>query len=135
MFTSTTSPNLLANLGDDLRMFMPEVLVVLGIVVMLLLRLLPRFRMHMGVIALIFSGFALLLAVGSWWDISAAAEPGQPTLLSLNLMGQLDPKVRTFAGLIVVDHFTAFMRMLLLGFAMLLTWLAMVTGIPDEEDS
>src|SRR5262249_45840101 len=36
---------------------------------------------------------------------------------------------------IVVDHFTAFMRMLLLGFTMLLTILGMVSGIPDEDDS
>src|SRR5262245_23527995 len=50
-------------------------------------------------------------------------------------MGPSDLKARTFAGLIVVDHFTAFMRMLLLGFTMLLTILGMVSGIPDEDDS
>src|SRR4029079_5209372 len=33
------------------------------------------------------------------------------------------------------DHFTVFLRCFLFGFAALIIWLSMLTGIPDREDS
>jgi hypothetical protein len=124
MFGQQVINQLQTNLKESLTAFVPELLLCLGIVVMLLLRLLPRLRLHMGTVALFFCGFALLLTVGQWLDSE-----------SINLLGKIDAKGKYFAGLVVLDHFTSFLRLLLLGFAMLLTWLSMVTGIPDEEDS
>src|SRR5260370_785355 len=40
-----------------------------------------------------------------------------------------------FGGLVAYDNFTIFVRLFLLAFAGLLTWLTMLTGIPDREDS
>ena len=40
-----------------------------------------------------------------------------------------------FSGLLAFDLFTVFMRLFLYGFAALLVWLSLITGIPDSEDS
>ena len=40
-----------------------------------------------------------------------------------------------FSGLLVFDNFTIFLRLFLLGFAALIIWLTLLTGIPDREDS
>ena len=40
-----------------------------------------------------------------------------------------------FGGLLVYDHLTIFMRCFLFGFAALMIWLTLLTGIPDREDS
>src|SRR5262245_1820273 len=108
----------------SLTSFVPELLVCAAIVVMLLLRLLPRLRMHMGIVVLLFGGFGLALALIQWLP-----------LREFNLVGDIDanpnPQDMPFTGLIVVDHFTVAMRMLLLAFALLVTWLCVLSGIPD----
>ena len=43
--------------------------------------------------------------------------------------------LQIFNGLLVYDNFTIFLRLFLLGFAALLIWLSLLTGIPDREDS
>src|SRR5207245_2475635 len=40
-----------------------------------------------------------------------------------------------FQGMLVFDRFTVFLRLFLYGFAVLLVWLSLITGIPDNEDS
>src|SRR5262249_42119634 len=61
-------------------------------------------------------------------------------LSSLNVFGPVvgnptSPREMTFSGLIIVDHFTIALRILLLSFTLLVTWLSVLSGIPDEEDS
>ncbi len=67
---------------------------------------------------------ALLIAVCQWAGIPGsgfeAPNPTSPTM---------------FDGLLVYDHLTIFLRLLLLGFAALMCWLTLTTGIPDREDS
>ena len=129
MFTTDVIYKLESDLWIDIRAFVPELLLCVGIVMMLGLRLLPRLRLHMGGVAMFFSSVALLLSVGQWLAMEQITD-------KLNIIGDLlnRPAVN-FAGMISLDMFTAFMRMVLLGFAVLLIALSMISGIPDEEDS
>src|SRR5262249_11586451 len=45
------------------------------------------------------------------------------------------PKHTMFSGMLVYDGLTVFMRIFLLASSALVTWLALLTGIPDREDS
>src|SRR5262245_7742872 len=132
MFSQQAINNLQTSLITDLMAFTPELLICLGIVVMLLLRLLPRLRLHMCGISLFFSSAALLLTVVHFWNIKI---PLGGSSVSLDFLGIVNPAEPPFGGLLAVDHFTGFLRLLLLAFAILVTWLSMLTGIPDEEDS
>jgi NADH-quinone oxidoreductase subunit N len=132
MFSQQAIDKLETSLIADLMAFSPELLVCTGIVVMLLLRLLPRLRLHMCGISLFFSGSALLLTAIHFWDVKI---PLGGSSVALDFLGIVNPKDPPFSGLLVVDHFTGYLRIVLLGFAVLITWLSMLTGIPDEEDS
>jgi len=151
MFTIDGLRRLEESLGSDLRAFTPELLLCLGIVVMLGLRLIPRLRVHMGGPAVFFSGFALLFCAAQYLslrleisgeDTIDAEFLKQPLLYveqfvaKLNILGDMTHRLpMNFAGMVSLDPFTLFMRMLLLSFAVLLLVLSMMTGIPDEEDS
>jgi NADH-quinone oxidoreductase subunit N len=104
-------------LADSLGMFMPELVVCIGIVLLLLLRLLPSLdRVHLGWLALVLSLAALAYAIFDW---STTA----------------DRRFNLFTGLLVYDRFTLYLRIFLLAFTAMVIWLTLVTGIPDREDS
>ena len=137
MFTQNAIEILQRHLWADLMAFAPELLVCACIVMMLMLRLLPRLRLHMNSVAFVFTGFAFIVTLGHWFDFPTSLDILGLTDSAgrIDFLGLIDPKGRTFSGLLVVDHFTAFLRLLLLGFAILVIWLSTLTGIPDEEDS
>lgn len=124
MFGFNVIPNLQTHLSDSLASFVPELIVCAAIVVMLVLRMLPRLRLHMGAVATAAVAIALALTIFQWFGID-----------SLNLLGSLSPKEPVFTGLLAIDNFTSFLRVMLLAFALLVTGLVLITGIVDEEDS
>jgi NADH-quinone oxidoreductase subunit N len=112
----------------DCKAFLPELIVCGTIVLLLFLRLFNGFqRLHMGWVALVCTLGALAVSWLQW--------QGEPTL---------DPRAQwivspaqwtMFSGLLTMDNFTIFLRLFLLGFAVLVIWLTLLTGIPDREDS
>jgi NADH-quinone oxidoreductase subunit N len=113
-------------LGPDLTAFAPELILCGTIVLLLLLRLFRGLdRVHLGWVALVLTVVALAASVGQW--------SGQEDLDPRRGLGV--PSLDLFTGLLVFDNFTIFLKMFLLGFAALLVWLSLTTGIPDREDS
>src|SRR5437016_7940417 len=108
-----------SHLNDDLlAFFTPELILCGGIVLLLILRMFKALdRLHLGSLALI-----LTLAALGWsfhqWQVMPWGGAGE-----------------IFSGLLAYDGFTVFLRLFLFGFAALLIWLSMLTGIPDSEDS
>lgn len=108
----------------SLLQFLPELIVCLGLVLLLGLRLLPAFdRLHLGGMALLVA-LAALAAAGSQW-LESGGVPRTGTFLFGDAAH----------GLLYLDHLTIYLRVFLYGFAALLIWLSMLTGIPDKEDS
>jgi NADH-quinone oxidoreductase subunit N len=108
----------------DLLGFLPELLVCAGIVLLLGLRLFRAFdRAHLGTIALVIALAALAASVAQWFDY---LDMGPRTTQGTSLL---------FTKLFVNDRFTVFLRGFLYGFAALVLWLSLTTGIPDREDS
>jgi NADH-quinone oxidoreductase subunit N len=120
--------DLQANLGRDVFAFLPELVLCGTIVLLLLIRLFGRFNaLHLGPVALVLTLYALWVS-WSQWTQSMYYDP--------RLLLDNHPKVlQIFNGLLVYDNFTIFLRLFLLGFAALLIWLSLLTGIPDREDS
>jgi NADH-quinone oxidoreductase subunit N len=123
-----------ADLGRDCLAFLPELILCGGIVLLLLLRLFRAFdRLHLGWVVLVLSVFALGTAFCQW--------QGQFKLFGRVLFVMRSPdtfqfqRLEMFTGLLVYDNFTVYLRLFLLGFATLIIWLTLLTGIPDREDS
>jgi NADH-quinone oxidoreductase subunit N len=113
------------NLGRDLRAFGPELLLCAGIVILLLVRLYRFFdRNHLGWVALVLSLGALGMSGLQWAGIEDY-DPRTTRMVSLDL----------FTGLLVFDNFAIFIKLFLYGFASLVVFLSLLTGIPDREDS
>lgn len=105
-------------LSGDLLMFLPEVIVVTAIVVLLLLRMFRGFdRVQLGWCALILTLLALAASASAWLE-------SKPT-----------DSIPIFAGMLVYDSLTNYMRVLLLSATALTILLTLQTGIPDREDS
>jgi NADH-quinone oxidoreductase subunit N len=105
-----------SSLVPDLLGFLPELVLCGTIVLLLLLRLFKAFaRIHMGGIALVLTGIALMFSWGQWVQGASSWE--------------------LFTGLLAYDYFTVFLRIFLLSFALLTILLSLLTGIPDREDS
>lgn len=105
-------------LFKDLFAFLPELILCGTIVLLLLMRLVPSMdRWHLGLETLTLTVLALGVAVSQW-------------------LGQ-DPTIGRdiFAGMLRYDYFAIFMKIFLLSFAVLTIWLALLTGVPDKEDS
>lgn len=122
------TPRTLINLSDsmslDLPAFLPELVLCGTIVLMLIFRLFSRFdQKHMGWVALVLSGYALIVSIVQWQGGIYDSRPTGVQALEL------------FSGMLVYDNLTIFLRMFLLAFAVLLIWLCLMTGIPDREDS
>jgi NADH-quinone oxidoreductase subunit N len=129
MFTPNDIVGLESFLARDCEVFLPELILCLGIVLLLVLRLFRAFdRLHLGWAALVVSVASLLAALNQWHglegDYDVCRQPG--------CFGGSLP---FFGGLLVFDNFTVFLRLFLIFFALLVTWLTMLTGIPDREDS
>jgi len=108
-----------AAIGDDLQLFLPELLVAGGVVLTLLARLVPALdRAHLSLLAAV-PCVAALMFVGA----ELAQHLDQPL------------SAPAFGGLIVLDSFAAVLRGLLLVFALLALLIGRLTGIPDAEDS
>ena len=105
-------------LSGDLLMFLPEVIVTVAIVALLLLRMFRGFdRVQLGWCALILTLLALAASASAWLQ-------SKPT-----------DSVPIFAGMLVYDSLTNYLRVLLLSATALTIVLTLQTGIPDREDS
>jgi NADH-quinone oxidoreductase subunit N len=127
---STVLGELEKRLFVDLAAFFPEAILCGTIVLLLMLRLLPSFdRLHLGWVALVCTLGALAVSWCQWQGlfIFDQVRPEQ--------LNALVKDHKSFSGMVVYDNYTIFVRMFLLGFAALLIWLSMLTGIPDREDS
>lgn len=100
--------------GGDLSLFSPEIVLCGTIVAMLLLPLVIA-RPHLSWVALAGSLMSIYLSLDQWVTAPSATE--------------------IFQGLLVVDQFTIYFRLLLLTFLAFVIVLTMLTGIPDAEDS
>jgi NADH-quinone oxidoreductase subunit N len=126
--TADAIEKLQTGLLQDCRAFLPELILCGSIVLLLLLRLFRGLaRFHLGGLALFLTVLALFFAWNQW-----NGKYGLPSPSDFNAQ----TKARDlFTGLLVYDNLTIFLRMFLLGFAALLIWLSLLTGIPDREDS
>ncbi len=116
------------NLGRDLIAFLPELILCGSIVVLLLLRMFSFLsRLHMGTVTLFLGVVAFGVSLGQW--IGGSNNPFVPEGASPTA------PVSLFTGLLVYDQFAIFLKLFLLGFAVLVTWLSLITKIPDREDS
>lgn len=140
------TPNTFGALQDELGRavfaFMPELILCGTIVLLLIFRLFRALdRWHMGEVALIFTLLALGVSVLQW--VGASGEPSADAgFWDLLRSIQVSPSYYSqanaqemFSGLLVYDNFTVFLRLFLYGFAALIIWLSLLTGIPDKEDS
>ena len=119
---SAAIDQLQADLGRDLLAFLPELILCGAVVLMLLLRLSSALgRAHLGWLALLASAGALAVAVGQWVEVPSLTPAGHNQI--------------AFNGLLALDPFAIFVRVFLLGSLLLVLWLALLTGIPDAEDS
>src|SRR5262249_37625908 len=98
--------------AQDLLAFAPELILCGTIVLLLLVRLFNYFRwVHLGWVALGMTVVAFLYALRQWngseWD---PRSDFRPVPASLDM----------FAGMLVYDNFTIFLRLFLLGFTALI---------------
>jgi NADH-quinone oxidoreductase subunit N len=119
-------------LGRDTLAFLPELLLCGIIVLLLLLRLFNQFnRLHLGPVALVLTLVAFAVAWCQWTQRGSLALLVDPRLSLSGSPGVLP----IFSGMLIYDNFTIFLKLFLIGFATLLIWLSLITGIPDREDS
>lgn len=122
MLTAARVESLRDALGGDLLLFLPELVVCGGVVLLLVCRLVPALdRLHLGSVALAVLAAALVVAV------APHLEPGVGT--------PRPPNTSFFGGMLVHDAFGDFVRVVLLAAALLTVGLTLLTGIPDRDDS
>src|SRR5437899_2398339 len=122
-------------LGEDLLRFAPELVLCFAIVLMLLLKLFKGFhRVHLGSLAL---GLTLVALGLNWeqWDPAFLAKIAGLFGVGWEQVEEGKKASVMFTGMLAYDYFTLFLRLFLLGFTVLVIWLSMLTGIPDQEDS
>lgn len=110
-----------ADLGTSAYLFIPELVLCGGIVLMLVLRLVKFFdRTHMGGVAVVTVAAALAAALVPFTDGSfeLAVKP-----------------LPFFGGMLVNDSFALFVRPVILAAALLTLLLTRLTGLPDRDDS
>ena len=116
--------------------FTPELLVCFSIVLLLLMRLVPVFdRSHLGPMALVLTLLALGWSIAQWSGVRDFNSSGEVPTWLLPPISVSTPVEPQFGGMLVQDSFTVFLRCILYGFAALIIWLSLLTGIPDREDS
>src|SRR6516164_3151537 len=116
---STLADALQTSLSVDAVAFMPQLIVCAAIVLLLLIRLIPRYdRWHLGWIALALSAGACVLSAYQW--LAPTSSQGSVSL---------------FGGMLIYDNFSVFVNIFLYSFVTLVVLLTLLTGIPDKEDS
>lgn len=106
-----------STLLDDLTLFLPELIVSAGIVLLLLCRLVKLLdRAHLGGLAIAVLAVSLFAAGFHFSD----TESGGGVI---------------FTGMLAVDPFAGLVRILVLSAALLTVLLTRLTGIPDAQDS
>ena len=106
-------------LGGDLALFVPELILAGGIVLLLGVRLFPAFdRLHLGPVALFLSAAALGVASLQWLALGDGILGGT-----------------AFSGMLAMDTAASFFRVYLLAFAVLVLILNRLTRLVDAEDS
>jgi NADH-quinone oxidoreductase subunit N len=106
---------------SDLLVFLPELAVCFGVVLLLLARLVPFFdRAHLGGVAVATLAGALFAAVAQIQD----AQKPQGTWAG-----------EYFNGMLIADAWGGFVRVVVLAAALLTVLLTLLTGIPDKDDS
>jgi NADH-quinone oxidoreductase subunit N len=127
--TKTVLEQLDATLGRDLSAFLPELILCGAIVLLLLFRLLRLFdRVHLGWAALGFTLFALAQSCLQWvrfHDYVPAGTINTADAQSIDL----------FNGMLIFDRFSIFIKIFLYGFTALVALLALLSRIPDSDDS
>src|SRR3954451_19541861 len=109
----TLLDSLQASLGASAQAILPELVLCGAIVLMLLVRLFPRFdRRHLGVIALVLCLYALVVSLSQWLGSDEYDPRGAPS-------GSLV----LFGGMLVHDNFAVFVKIFLLGFTALVIML------------
>lgn len=120
--TPSAVQELTQSYSQSLGLFAPELILCVGIILMLLIRLFNAFnRVNLGYVALVVTLVSLWVSWTAW----------QPFLSST----PINARENLFAGMLVYDGLSAFLRLFLLLAAALLIWLTLLTGIPDKEDS
>ena len=118
-FSPVEFATLKSRLPYDLVSFAPELLLVITIVLVLLMRLFRAFdRVHLYPVAFVPVAFALAITIAHGATLASNAQRGE-----------------AFGGLLALDGFAAFLRSLLLVFALLALLLGRLTGLPDRRDS
>lgn len=117
MFPSLSDINgIEAALGNDLLMFLPELVVCAGVVLLLLARLLPALdRVHLGPAAVAVLACALFPAA---FQVGAGQWSGA-----------------YFGNMLTADAWGGFVRVVVLAAALLTVLLTLCTRIPDRNDS
>jgi NADH-quinone oxidoreductase subunit N len=126
--TEKVLEQLQGTLGRDLRAFLPELILAAAIVVLLLARMFRALdRTHLGWLALLFTLGALAQSCAQWLYFDDIIPPA----LTLRETHSLD----LFNGLLVFDRFSIFIKIFLYSFTALVVVLALLSGIPDRDDS
>jgi uncharacterized membrane protein YphA (DoxX/SURF4 family) len=109
----------------SLPLFRPELCLVATIVLLLLCRMLPLLRyLDSGGIAL---GGVCFAAWYAYIDFLSIGSQVGDSLLPASAV-----RTELFGGLLVFDSFTAFLRLVLVGFLVLYVVLTKLSGIPDS---
>jgi len=151
-----------SDLARSLPGFSPELVLVVAIVVLLLVPMFLRGRRaHLGGLALIALLLAMALSVAqlvhftlprvaeagwaaSFFDALTRVQPGRSVEQPVDLFRGAGeavipahelPRGRDVAGLLRFDSFTCFFRLFLLGFAALVVWLTLLTGVPEPGET
>ena len=115
-------------LQRSLTAFLPELVLVTGIVLMLFFRLFNwAHRIHMSRVALACSLLAGIIALWQWFALNA--------YIDYPLAESIAQPFEMFSGLLMHDLFTVYFRIFLLLFTAMVIWLTQLTGIPDRMDS
>ena len=113
------------SLSVDAVAFLPALVLCGGIIMLLLIRLVPRYdRLHLGWIAFLITAFVTYLSCMQWLG-AAPSGPGIPSSRPISIFG----------GMLIHDNFSVFLNIFLFSFAALIVLLTLLTGIPDKEDS
>lgn len=138
--TSQLLEALQKSLSVDVHAFLPELVLCGAIVLMLLIRLIPRYdRIHLGWIALVISIYVCYLSWQQWLGANAFHPEFDPRLELQDpnsaLPGLIPTSIPLFGGMLIFDNFAIFLKLFLTTFVALVILLTLLTGIPDVEDS
>ncbi|MCS7167853.1 MAG: NADH-quinone oxidoreductase subunit N [Gemmatales bacterium] len=113
-------------LRRDLLAFGPEVIIVLGIILILMVRMFRGSeRVPFGGLAAVVLGLSLVV---SWWQW-VTDQTLEPTSSGLSETRYL------FSYMLAYDAFTVYLRLFLTSFGLFMVALCLLSGVPDPDDS